>query len=199
MGTSIPNIIPLLRRYTKKLHATIRCLRIYANENILEFLQICTDFCIVEFLAWSSAPLLGVCMYFSGVPVDTRSCWCKIMASPYLIFQCWRYCDRIQTLPSVNEILPAAHAKSQVNNSFPGRWTPSYRNAPKFSDRQVWANSVDPDQTDSSDQGLHCLLFRLHLLDALRYGEATLFEFLGDYGIFFRCLNFYNTPNKWGH
>ena len=23
----------------------------------------------------------------------------------------------------------------------------SYRNFPKFSDRQVWANSVDPDQT----------------------------------------------------
>ena len=23
----------------------------------------------------------------------------------------------------------------------------TYRNVPKFSDRQVWANSVDPDQT----------------------------------------------------
>ena len=32
----------------------------------------------------------------------------------------------------------------------------SYRNVPKFSDRQVWANSVD---TDQSDQGLHCLPF----------------------------------------
>ena len=49
-----------------------------------------------------------------------------------------------------------------------------YRNAPKFSDRQVWANSVDPDQTaprskseEQSDQGLHCLQFPLHLLDAL--------------------------------
>ena len=28
-------------------------------------------------------------------------------------------------------------------------------NVPKFSDRQFWANSVDPEQ---SDQGLHCLL-----------------------------------------
>ena len=32
----------------------------------------------------------------------------------------------------------------------------SYRNDPKFSDRQVRANSADPDQ---SDQGLNCLLF----------------------------------------
>ena len=33
-----------------------------------------------------------------------------------------------------------------------------YRNAPKFSDKQVWANSVDPDQTApegaASDQGI---------------------------------------------
>ena len=44
-----------------------------------------------------------------------------------------------------------------------------YRNDPKFSDRQVWANSADPDQTapkEQSDQGLHCLQFPLHLLDA---------------------------------
>ena len=39
-----------------------------------------------------------------------------------------------------------------------------YRNFPKFSDKQVWANSADPDQTD---QDLHCLLFSLHLWDAL--------------------------------
>ena len=41
-----------------------------------------------------------------------------------------------------------------------------YRNVPKFSDRQVWANSADPDQT-APGQGLHCLQFPLHLLDAL--------------------------------
>ena len=29
---------------------------------------------------------------------------------------------------------------------------------------------------EQSDQGLHCLLFRLHLLDALLYGKATLFK-----------------------
>ena len=45
-----------------------------------------------------------------------------------------------------------------------------YSNFPKFSDRQVWANSADPRQTaprGESDQGLHCLQFPLHLLDAL--------------------------------
>ena len=45
-----------------------------------------------------------------------------------------------------------------------------YRNDPKFSDTQIWANSADPDQTapeEQSDQGLHCLPFPLHLLDAV--------------------------------
>ena len=51
-----------------------------------------------------------------------------------------------------------------------------YRNDPKFSVRYAWANSVDPDQTaplgeEQSDQGLHCLPFRLHRLDLLLYGE----------------------------
>ena len=40
-----------------------------------------------------------------------------------------------------------------------------YRNDPKFSDRYAWANSTD--------QGLHCLPFRLHRLDTLLYGRAT--------------------------
>ena len=30
---------------------------------------------------------------------------------------------------------------------------------------------------EQSDQGLHCLPFRLHLLDALFYGKAALFNF----------------------
>ena len=49
----------------------------------------------------------------------------------------------------------------------------------KFSDRQVWANNVDPDQTaqEQSDQGLHCLPLGLHHLAALLYGKATLFKF----------------------
>ena len=38
-----------------------------------------------------------------------------------------------------------------------------YCNDPKFSDRQAWANTVDPDQTapNYSDQGLHCSSFFL--------------------------------------
>ena len=35
-----------------------------------------------------------------------------------------------------------------------------YHNVPKFSDRQIWANSADPEE--QSDQGLHCLQFPLH-------------------------------------
>ena len=58
-------------------------------------------------------------------------------------------------------------------------YSENYRNDLKFSDRQFWANSVDPDQSAprQSDQGLHCLPFCLHLLNALLYGRATLFEF----------------------
>ena len=55
-----------------------------------------------------------------------------------------------------------------------------YHNDPKFSDGQVLANSADPDQTileEQSDQGLHCLQFHLHLLDAWFKSRATLFEF----------------------
>ena len=48
-----------------------------------------------------------------------------------------------------------------------------YRNDPKFSDRYAWANSADPDQKEQSDQGLHCLPFRLHRLNSLLYGKAT--------------------------
>ena len=45
-------------------------------------------------------------------------------------------------------------------------------------------------QTEQSDQGLHCLQFRLHLLDSLLYGKANLFEFKSDYSKFFGCRNF---------
>ena len=56
-----------------------------------------------------------------------------------------------------------------------GRTNGYYRNNPKFSDRQVWANSADPDQT--ADQRLDCLPFRLHLLNALPYGKAAMSKF----------------------
>ena len=43
-----------------------------------------------------------------------------------------------------------------------------------FRDRYAWANSAVQDQTEEqSDQGLHCLPFRLHRLDSLLYGGAT--------------------------
>ena len=50
---------------------------------------------------------------------------------------------------------------------------------PSFQTGRSGANSVDPDQTtpEQSDQGLHCLLFRLHVLDAFLYGITTLFTF----------------------
>ena len=43
---------------------------------------------------------------------------------------------------------------------------------------KVLANSADPDLLEEqSDQGLHCLQFRLHLLYALFYSKAVLFKF----------------------
>ena len=44
---------------------------------------------------------------------------------------------------------------------------------------------------EQSDQGLHCLQFHLHLLEALLYGNASLFKFRGDSSKFFGCPNFY--------
>ena len=59
--------------------------------------------------------------------------------------------------------------KQQFNQSI------NYRNDPKFSDRQTWANSVVLEE--QSDQGLYFLPFCLHRLDSLLYGRATLFKF----------------------
>ena len=56
-----------------------------------------------------------------------------------------------------------------------------YHNAPKFLDRQAWANSVVPDQTD---QGLHWLLFELHHLDTTQWLNHF-FKLNGDYCILF--------------
>ena len=49
-----------------------------------------------------------------------------------------------------------------------------YCNDLKFSDKQVWANSVDSDLEKQSDQVLHYLPFRLYLLDALLFGKNGL-------------------------
>ena len=42
---------------------------------------------------------------------------------------------------------------------------------------------------EQSDQGLHCLPFRLHRLDSLLCGRATLFKFSSDYNKCFGCPN----------
>ena len=68
----------------------------------------------------------------------------------------------------------------------------SNSNDPKFSDRQVWANTEDSIKTAQSDQDLHCLPSCLNLLDTLHYGKITLYKFSDNYSFglskFFRIL-----------
>ena len=47
-----------------------------------------------------------------------------------------------------------------------------------------------------SDQGLRCLPFLQHLLDALMQCYIKLFYFLDNFGNCLRCLNFYGILNK---
>ena len=42
-------------------------------------------------------------------------------------------------------------------------------------------------QEEQSDQGLHCLLFHLHLFDEIPKGLASFLEFLVDYSKVFYC------------
>ena len=57
-------------------------------------------------------------------------------------------------------------------------------NDPKVLDRQVWADSVDPDHTNPS--GSQCLPFGPHLLHTLLYGEilGQLQRFFSGVGLF---------------
>ena len=57
-----------------------------------------------------------------------------------------------------------------------------YRYDPKFSDSQVEANSIDPDQT--APQGLHCLPLCLHRLGILFYEKSIFVKFLNNYSNF---------------
>ena len=50
-----------------------------------------------------------------------------------------------------------------------------YRNDPKFLDRQVLANSADPDQT-APRGGLHCLQIQPQPLDPLSCSKTKLFQ-----------------------
>ena len=50
-----------------------------------------------------------------------------------------------------------------------------YHNDPKFTDRYAWQTMQTQIRLlleEQSDQGLHCLPFRLHRLDSLLYGRA---------------------------
>ena len=50
-------------------------------------------------------------------------------------------------------------------------------------------------QKEQSDQGLHCLLLHLHLLNALLHYEKKCFN-LDNYGNNFKCPNFQNFMAK---
>ena len=62
-----------------------------------------------------------------------------------------------------------------------------YHNDPKFSDRQILANSADPDQTALTVCHSICIF---SLLDTLLYGKVTLFKFKGDYSLNFLVFFF---------
>ena len=64
-----------------------------------------------------------------------------------------------------------------------------YHNDPKFSERQVWENSADQDQT-APDQGLHCLQSCLHFIwthHSMVKPLCSHFRLIT--ANFFRCLN----------
>ena len=79
--------------------------------------------------------------------------------------------------------LSSIHYKTFQTVWFVSYGKETYRNDPKFLDRQIWANSVDPDQT-APDQGLHCLPFRLHLSDTSLYVQTLMFNFDDNCNIF---------------
>ena len=68
-----------------------------------------------------------------------------------------------QNLVQLGQLGPLKNHKKYVKILF----IVSYHYDPKFSDRLIWANSADPDQTAPSDQGLHCLLFKRHLFNKI--------------------------------
>ena len=56
----------------------------------------------------------------------------------------------------------------------------------KFSDRQIWANIENPNQT-APDQCLWCLSFRVHLSSALVFSQTKLFKVQDNYINAFVC------------
>ena len=74
-----------------------------------------------------------------------------------------------------------------------------YRNDPKFSDRQVWANSVDPDQT--APRGAVWSGSTMFAILSALFGHSTRhkIKLLGSFSKFFGCPNFqdfYGTREK---
>ena len=66
----------------------------------------------------------------------------------------------------------------------------------KFSDRQIWANIVNPNQT-APDQGLQCLSFRVHLSSALVFiSQTKLFKVQDNYINVFVCQLFSARPQS---
>ena len=65
----------------------------------------------------------------------------------------------------------------------------------KFSDRQIWANIVNPNQT-SPDRGLRCLSFRVHLSSALVFSQTKLVKVQDSYINVFVCQMFSPRPRS---
>ena len=50
----------------------------------------------------------------------------------------------------------------------------------KFTDRKIWANIINPNQT-APDQGLWCLSYSVHLSGALVFSQNKLFKVQDNY------------------
>ena len=92
----------------------------------------------------------------------------------HFILQCYEthtmLCNGMKCIP-VLILKSLRHSFSQTNN-----FSQIYCNDPKFSDRQVWGNSVDPDQT-ARGSTLFAVPFALFGCIILIYGKATFFKF----------------------
>ena len=62
-----------------------------------------------------------------------------------------------------------------------------------FSDIQIWANIVNPNQS-APDQDLRCLSFRVHLSSALVFSQTKLFKVQDNYINVFVCQLFSVRP-----
>ena len=65
----------------------------------------------------------------------------------------------------------------------------------KFSDKQIWANIVNPNKT-APDQGLQCLSFCVHLSSALVFSRTKLFKVQDNYINVFVCQLFSAQPRS---